>query len=208
MGAVELVIWANVLYTCLVAGIWLAALGLVSPGSGVIEILALLSLSAVGVGALFLPVNLWALAGLGLGALFFAIALLRRRQAVWLAASAVIISLSSAFLFGTAQGQPAVHPALAIMLSALTLAFFWFSVRQTLAAHAAPLWVGGEALIGEIGEARTLIDHQGSVQMRGELWSASSTEVIPAGSRVRVVSRSGLMLIVEAADSLDTKGKE
>lgn len=57
---------------------------------------------------------------------------------------------------------------------------------------------------GQIGRAVTDFssDGEGRVVLRGERWQARSTgpEPIAAGSRVRVVSRSGLLLHVEAAD--------
>ena len=52
-------------------------------------------------------------------------------------------------------------------------------------------------LVGKIGEARTNIEEEESVQVEGELWSARSEKTIPAGSSVRVLRRDGFVLIVE-----------
>jgi membrane-bound ClpP family serine protease len=52
-------------------------------------------------------------------------------------------------------------------------------------------------IIGEIGEARTDIYNEGSVQIESELWSARSTVKISEGSKVRVVKRDGFILEVE-----------
>jgi membrane-bound ClpP family serine protease len=52
-------------------------------------------------------------------------------------------------------------------------------------------------LIGKIGEARTKVEEEGSVQVDGELWSARSEKTIPAGSSIRVLRREGFVLIVE-----------
>ena len=61
----------------------------------------------------------------------------------------------------------------------------------------------GEAA-GRIGRAVTDFsrDGEGRVALRGERWRARSAYATPiaAGSRVRVVSRSGLLLHVEAID--------
>lgn len=61
----------------------------------------------------------------------------------------------------------------------------------------------GEAA-GQIGRAVTDFssDGEGRVALRGERWRARSANATPiaAGSRVRVVSRSGLLLHVEAID--------
>ena len=57
---------------------------------------------------------------------------------------------------------------------------------------------------GRIGRAVTDFpsDGEGRVALRGERWRARAASPVPiaAGSRVRVVSRSGLLLHVEAID--------
>jgi membrane-bound serine protease (ClpP class) len=52
-------------------------------------------------------------------------------------------------------------------------------------------------LIGQVGEARTRVNEEGSVFVDGELWSARSEQPIPAGSPIRVLRREGFILIVE-----------
>jgi membrane-bound ClpP family serine protease len=54
-----------------------------------------------------------------------------------------------------------------------------------------------EGLVGQIGEAKTRVYEEGSVQVNGELWSARSEESIPAGSAIRVIRREGFVLFVE-----------
>ena len=54
-----------------------------------------------------------------------------------------------------------------------------------------------DGLVGQIGESRTAVHEDGSVQVAGELWSARSAEQIAAGSHVRVVRREGFILVVE-----------
>ena len=52
-------------------------------------------------------------------------------------------------------------------------------------------------IIGDVGEAKTDIFNEGSVQIGSELWSARSAVPIPEGSKVRVVKREGFILEVE-----------
>ena len=54
-----------------------------------------------------------------------------------------------------------------------------------------------EALIGQVGEAKSKIHENGSVQVAGELWSARSEHTISVGSSVRVIKRDGFVLLVE-----------
>jgi membrane-bound serine protease (ClpP class) len=58
-----------------------------------------------------------------------------------------------------------------------------------------------EGLVGRIGEARTRVHEDGSVQVAGELWSAKSETAIPAGSLIRVIRREGFNLVVEKDNS-------
>jgi membrane-bound serine protease (ClpP class) len=191
---------ANLLYLTLVAGLWLAALAVVSPGTGVLELLAFLALAATGVGTFVLPLNLWAVFVLGLGVVLFGLSLWRRREELWLGLSAVSFSLGSVFLFRLESGGPAVHPVLASIVSVLTLGFFWLMVRKTMAAQRARPAFNPSDIVGQVGEARTAIDPTGSVYAGRELWSARSETPIPVGTRVRVRGLEGLVLWVEPVE--------
>jgi membrane-bound serine protease (ClpP class) len=73
----------------------------------------------------------------------------------------------------------------------------WIAVRKYIeAAHARPRH-DLDGLVGQIGEARTRIHEDGSVQIAGELWSAHSVLPIAAGTNVRVIRREGFVLVVE-----------
>jgi membrane-bound serine protease (ClpP class) len=60
---------------------------------------------------------------------------------------------------------------------------------------------GAQAMIGEIGEARTSLSPRGQVFVHGEIWNAVATEPLPAGARVRVRRMSGLELEVEPGET-------
>jgi len=93
----------NLLYLILVAGLWLAALSVVTPGSGVYEALAILALVTVGVAPTIVPLNLWALVPVALGVGVFGVSIWRSRQGIWLVLSAILLTLGSAFLFRQAN---------------------------------------------------------------------------------------------------------
>jgi membrane-bound serine protease (ClpP class) len=76
-----------------------------------------------------------------------------------------------------------------------------FLMTLVLRAHKNPVASGVEAMIGEIGIARTPLGPDGKVFVHGELWNASANGDIAAGSRVRVKRVEGLRVIVERADS-------
>ena len=88
----------------------------------------------------------------------------------------------------------------ALSSSALVSGFLWVAVGKALqAAHARPSH-DLDALVGQVGEAKTKIHESGSVQVDGELWTARSDKSIRAGSSIRVVRREGFTLIVEKSE--------
>jgi membrane-bound serine protease (ClpP class) len=198
---------ANLLYLMLVAGIWLAALALVTPGTGVIELLAVAALAGGGAGLLLLPANGWAFAALVVGALMFGVALTGRRPAAWLLGSAVALSAGSVFLFRVEPGGgPAVHPLLAALTTVGTLGFFWLVIRKAAEAQRIGPVFNPAAVLGQVGEARTSLDPTGAVYVGGELWSARSAMPVVAGDRVRVTKVDGLILDVVPAEPDERAG--
>ncbi len=191
------VLLSNIVYLVLVAGLWLMAMALVSPGTGIVEAMAIAALAGAGWGMLSLPLDGWAVIGLMLGAVLFGVALWRRNEWLWLLLSAAVLSVASAFLFRTSDGGPAVNPALSVVVSLLTIGFFWLAIHKTLAAARAKPANDPTAVVGQQGEARTVLDPMGSVYAGGELWSARAEVRIPEGAAVRVRELDGLILIVD-----------
>ena len=192
----------NVAYLLLAGGLAFAVLALLSPGTGILEIGALFALLLAGFGVYNLPINLWGLAVLIVGVVVFALALFRAKgQWVFLIISILALMVGSIYLFrGETWWKPAVNPILAGLVSVSSGAFFFIATRKTLEARAVQPAHDLGSLIGAIGEAKTEIHSEGSVQVAGELWSAWSPSRISAGSPVRVVRREGFILEVEDAD--------
>ncbi len=187
----------NLLYLSLVAGFWLAAWAIVTPGTGVLEGLAIAVLVLAGLGMTIVPINTWAFGLLAIGIVLFLLSVWRKWTGVWLGLSALAFSLGSVFLFRPTGGGPGVHPLLAAVVSLLTVGFFWLSLSKALEAYRASLAHNLEFVLGKVGEVRTAIDPIGSVYVSGELWSATADESIPVGAAVRVTGREGLTLVVE-----------
>ena len=71
--------------------------------------------------------------------------------------------------------------------------WIWLKWRQKRSV------TGAEGIVGAKGEAVTDIDPEGQVRVRGQMWKATSTEVVRAGDRVEVVAMTGLRLEVRPA---------
>ena len=196
----------NVVYLLLAGGLIFALLALVSPGTGFLEVgvLFILALAGWSVIQYDLPINWWALFILLLGIVLFFMAI--RKPKVWalLVVSILAIVIGSAFIFRSdVWYAPAVNPLLATIVSTLSGLFFWVAARKVIEARNIRPRHDLEALVGAIGEAKTRIHAEGSVQVAGELWSARSENPIPNGARVRVLSREGFILTVEAVNQTE-----
>jgi membrane-bound serine protease (ClpP class) len=188
----------NVAYLILVAASLVTILAVLNPGTGVLEIVDVFLLILVGYTIFNLPINYWALGLLVLGMVPFLIALRRSRKTIYLLLSIAALIVGSIFLFNTRGWQPAVNPFLAIIVSISVGGFVWIVAQKALEADRMRPSHDLEMLIGSIGEAKTEINDEGSVQVGGELWSAQSDQPIPLGAKVRVVSRDGFVLKVES----------
>jgi membrane-bound serine protease (ClpP class) len=205
MTVLDTPIFSNLLYLLLVAGLWLAALAIVSPGTGTLEVLAFFALAGAGLGTLVLPPNGWAVIVLVLGAVFLVLSLKMKRVEIWLGLSAVAFCLGSVFLFRLEEGGAAVHPLLAIVVSLMTLGYFWLAIREAILAHQVGPTMDPALVLDQIGEVRTAIDPTGSVYVAGELWTARADAPIAIGASVRVRDREGLILTVEPIEPSENK---
>ena len=194
------VLLANLLYLCLVAGIWMVSISLITPGSGVYEVLAGLFLLAAGAGLAFASVNLWAAGVLAAGLLCFVLAVFRDGELAWLLGAGLLISVGSVFLFRIGEDIPSVDPTLAAAASLSTIGYYWFALRRVLESRRAAPSVGVEHFIGQTAVVRSAIEPAGLVYLEGELWAAKSDRDIPAGTYVRILGREGLVLKVQAVE--------
>jgi membrane-bound serine protease (ClpP class) len=196
----DIFINANIAYLLLMFGAIFVMLALVTPGTHLMEGAALLFLAAAGYEILQLGFNVWALIVLALALVPFIYAIRGSRREWALALSILGLVVGSLYLFPGTGWLPAVNPILAVIISALSAGFLWFAVRKGMQAHHAHPLQDLKSLIGQIGMSKTEVSNAGTVQVASELWSARSGKSIPAGSRVRVVSREGFTLIVEHDD--------
>ena len=188
----------NVAYLIIVLTTLLIFSAVVTPGTGVLEILSFGLLIVSGVLIFSIEFNPWALLLIGLSVVPFVAAVYGKRASAWLLAiSIVMLTAGSIFLFTDESGEVAVNPLLAIVTSILADGFLWFAVRKGMEAlRAKPQNVMVEVM-GQVGEARSDIHREGSVLLNGELWSARSEQDIPSGSKVRVTGREGFILLVQ-----------
>lgn len=187
----------NIAYLFLLGGVLMAMLALATPGTGFLEIGAFFCIVLAGYAIYNLSFNWWALLLIALSIVPFVYAIQKPKRERFLALSILLLIIGSIFMFPRAEAQAGVNPLVAATASVLSAGFLWIAIRKSIeAAYARPLHdLAG--LVGQIGEARTVIHDDGSVQVGGELWSARSEKSIPAGSSIRVLRRDGFIVVVE-----------
>jgi membrane-bound serine protease (ClpP class) len=191
---------SNVAYLFLVGGVLLGMLALATPGTGFLEVGAFFCIALAGYAIYHLSFNWWAMVLMVLGVVPFIYAIQKPKRELHLGLAIVLLVAGSIFIFPRVEGRSFVNPIVAVVASSLVAGFLWIAVRKSVeAAYARPLH-DLDGLVGQIGEAKTIVHDEGSVQVAGELWSARSDNSIPEGSPIRVVRRDGFTVIVEKAN--------
>lgn len=193
----EFLLDPNVAYLILLGGFVLAMLALAAPGTGFLEVGAFFCIVLAGYAIYRLSFNWWAMVLLALSIVPFVYAIQKPKRELYLALSILLLVAGSVFMFPRPEGQSVVNPLVAIVASGLVAGFLWIVVRKSLEAAVVRPSHDLDGLVGQIGEARTKVNEEGSVLVAGEMWSARSEKSIPAGSSIRVVRREGFVLIVE-----------
>ncbi len=192
----------NIAYILLMIGIYGLIFELSNPGSILPGIVGVICLVLAFYSLHTLPINY---AGLGL-ILFSIILFIAELKVVshGLLTAGGIISfvIGSLMLINTDISNEFLNISLTVIItvSILTTLFFAFALGKGISAQKRHPTTGTEGMIGEIGIALTKIstNSTGQILLHGEIWSAECHgEVINPGEKVKVMSRSDLVLIVE-----------
>ena len=193
----------NVIYLLLMAGLWISATGTYIPGTGVAEIAgAGLILGSVYLMSL-LTINWIAVIALVAGAsLFFLLPLLKSEWESYAIAGLALQAAASFFLIAGASVSP--------ILIAVGVLLAWGYHRTILRRILKQQRVlsstqKDEFLVGARGRVMADIEDRGTVQVKGELWTARSRLRLESGTEVVVTQQNGLELHVEKAKREDAK---
>ena len=193
----EFLLEPNVAYLILLAGVLLTFLAIVTPGTGMLEVGALFCIALAGYAIYNLSFNGWALLVLVLSLVPFGYAIQKPKRELYLGLAILLLVVGSMFMFPTKTGLFAVNPLVAILASIMVAGFLWFAVRKSIQAADVTPTHNLDRVMGKVGEARTTVHEGGSVFVAGEMWSARSNNLIPAHSRIRVIGRDGIVVVVE-----------
>lgn len=197
----------NFAYLLIVAGFLLLVFALLTPGTGLFEVGAVIVLGLAAWRIIELSINLWALIVLGLGIIPFIFAVRNKQRTLNMVLTVVALVIGSVFLFREEHWwQPAVHPALAVITSIAAGGLFWLMTTKVIEAEEKRPSHDLGGLVGSVGEARTDVYMEGSVYLKGEMWTAESETPIKEGSLVKVISRDGFVLHVREMKDSEEEG--
>lgn len=169
-----------------------------SPGgyaAGIVGVICLL-LAFYSLGVL--PVNYTGLIFIALAFVLFVVDIKAPTHGVLTAGGIASLIAGALLLFNSPLYRVSV---IVVVAAAVTTGlFFAFAIAKVVRAQSWPVAAGREELVGRLAEARTALDPEGSVFVRGELWSATAVDgPIAKGERVEVVAVEGLRMTVKRA---------
>ncbi len=185
----------NIAYFVLVFGLWASVSTTYLPGTGIKEFLAVASLGAAVWMLTMLPTNWAAVLVLVLGVLsFIVIPFVRQQLALISVGGLALQGLGAWFLFNDMRVSP-ILIAVTLILPLLYHRYVLLPLLETVRSQPVP--DEDSLLIGARGRVVKTIDPVGTINVRGELWTATSDRRLEAGDEVVVVERDGLQVQVE-----------
>ncbi len=131
-----------------------------------------------------------------LGAILFLLEIKVTSYGMLSVGGVICLTLGSVMLFNT--GTPGVRISWSVLIPAVLVISGFFMTVAFLAvrAHMTRPRTGDQGLIGEIAVAKEPLAPEGKVFVHGELWNATSEEIVPVGDKVEVIGVENLWLKV------------
>ncbi len=187
----------NVAFLLMLIGVYGLILEFFNPGSVLPGLVGAISLLVALYGLAFVPINY-----AGAALVLLGVALMVAEAHIG-AFGALGIGGIAAFVIGALLMFPSRAPGFALSGAVVagaaigSVVLLLFVLTVLLRSRKRPVVTGAAALIGAEGETVAWQDGEGRIRVRGEIWRARSNASLQAGSRVKVVSRDGLLLGVE-----------
>jgi membrane-bound serine protease (ClpP class) len=188
----------TIAFILLTIGINAILFELSSPGGYVAGIVGaiclLLAFYALGV----LPVNYTGLIFIGLAFVLFAVDIKAPTHGALTVGGIVSLVAGALVLFNSPLYQVSIVAVVSVAVT--TGGFFAFAIAKVVQAQKKQAVTGREGLIGRLAQARTAIDREGTVLIKGELWDATAVDgPVLAGDWVEIVAVDGFRLRVKRA---------
>jgi len=190
----------NIAYVLMLLGIYGLLFELYNPGSVLPGVVGGISLILAFYSLHTLPVNYAGLALIVFGIILFVADLKVASHGILTVGGVISLVLGSMMLIRSDSGLEFVQISWSVILTcaALSLVFFMFIIGFSIRALRSKPTTGSEGLLGEIGEALTVLNPDGRVKVHGEIWNALSVSgKIAKDARIKVVGLENLTLRVQ-----------
>ncbi len=190
----------NLAYILLILGIYGLILEFSRPGTFIPGVVGAICLVLAFFAFRILPINYAGVALIVLSAIFFILEVLTPTYGPLAIGGVTSLILGSIMLIRSEADFLQISIPLIITTSILVGGFFLFALGMAFRAMRKKPTTGDKGIIGEIGRVREKIDNEGVVLVSGELWNATSDEVIEKGEKVVVTGIDRLTVKVERCD--------
>ena len=186
----------NIVYLLLLFSLWSVVTAAYLPGTGLIEVLS----GAFTLGAVYLlaqlPTNWGSVLLIVVGVLGFLIMPFINQRWAMLAYAGLILQAIGSFLLFAGMS---VAPVIIVVVIALSVVYHQFALTPILRKHRDRNSSENDSLIGSVGRVVQPLTPVGSVDVRGETWTARSQQqpALNTDDEIIVLARDGLMLTVE-----------
>ncbi len=188
----------NLIYFLLMLGLAGIYFELSHPGSIFPGVIGAICLILAFLGLSILPLNYAGLALILLAGLLFFLETQITSHGLLTLAGIISLLLGSLILFG--KNPPPLklyQPFLYTVFITFSIIFAGITYLAIKTLRKKPI-SGGEALIGKVGKAiEDISPIKGKIFVEGEIWEATSDEIIPKGQRVKIVEKKGFTLKVK-----------
>jgi membrane-bound serine protease (ClpP class) len=187
----------NIAFILMLVGIYGLIFEFLSPGAVAPGLVGTISLLMALYALNLLPINLAgvALVVLGIG--------LMVAEAHIGALGVIGVGGVVAFIIGAIMMFPSgvpgfrLSPVVLTVMAVVTAGLLLLVLALLLRSRRVRVITGEQELIGAEGEALSWQDDKGRIRVRGEIWAARAVGPLRPGTRVKIVARDGLVLIVE-----------
>jgi len=165
----------DVVFVVLIAGFWLTLTSIYVPGTGLLEVAAVIVLIAAGAGLVLMPTSVVGLALLLVALICLVARISFRRNNILYAVGFACHVLGSIFIF-----EPGSRPNTLIIIAAnlLALAFYQLILQPGLLVLNRVSPLDPDVFIGADAIVEGTIDPVGTVRVDGIAWSATADELI------------------------------
>jgi membrane-bound serine protease (ClpP class) len=187
----------NIAFILMLIGVYGLIFEFLNPGSAAPGLIGAISLLVALFALSLLPINY-----AGAGLLLLGIGLMVAEAHIG-SFGAIGLGGIIAFVIGSIIMFPSGVAGFTLSLSVVgvtvlvSAGLFLMVLSMLLQSRRRPVVTGQEALLGAKGECIIWRGNEGRVQVQGEVWRARADEALLPGTRIRVVGREGLVLVVE-----------